>query len=143
MKTACAILLVFVGALDGTALAQPPVLEATEKKQVVEAAASALEKQYVFADVAAKMAALIRQNLEKGQYQAINSPPEFAERLTDDLRSISRDRHLRVMYAPERIRSRRTLTRRQAQAEQVRKRMTGWATTRSGKSKSCPATSGT
>ena len=124
MKTAYAILLVFVGALNGTALAQPPVVEATEKKQVVEAAAATLEKQYVFADVAAKMAALIRQNLEKGQYQAINSPPEFAERLTDDLRSISRDRHLRVMYAPERIREQKNpdeAARRKA--EQVRKRM--------------------
>jgi hypothetical protein len=83
------------------ATAQPAPIDARERSEVVEAAAGALEKDYVFADVAGKMAALVRGNLRAGHYDAIGTKEEFATRLTADLRSVSRDRHLRVEYAPE------------------------------------------
>jgi hypothetical protein len=50
------------------------------------------------------MAALIRKNLAAGQYSGITGGPEFAQRLTADLRSVSRDRHLGVVFDPERVR---------------------------------------
>ncbi len=88
----------------GLAAQQPPQpVDDAERRAVVAAAADALSKQYVFPDVARKMGDLIRRNLKSGQYQALTDPPAFAERLTADLRSISRDRHLGVRFAPERI----------------------------------------
>ena len=79
-------------------------LSGAEKKAVVEAVVSVLQKQYVFPETARKMGELIRKNLKAGKYQSIEDPQAFAAKLTEDLRSISRDRHLGVRFAPERIR---------------------------------------
>jgi hypothetical protein len=87
---------------------QPQAFGANEKKAVVEAVAAVLQKQYVFPEVAGKMGELIRKNLKAGKYQAIAEPRGFAAKLTEDLRSISRDRHLGVLFAPERIREMKT-----------------------------------
>jgi hypothetical protein len=88
----------------GLAAQQPPrPVDDAERLAVVAAAADALAKQYVFPDVARKMADLIRRNLKAGQYKELVDPRAFAERLTADLRSVSRDRHLGVRFAPERI----------------------------------------
>jgi len=82
---------------------QPQTLADSEKKIVVEAVATVLQKQYVYPEVAGKMSNLIRKNLKSGKYLPIKEPRAFAQRLTEDLRSISHDRHLGVRYAPERI----------------------------------------
>ncbi|MBN2345839.1 MAG: S41 family peptidase [Candidatus Aminicenantes bacterium] len=107
-KSALALLsMVFLFAAAG-AQEQPLPLDAGERHAVVNAAADALAKQYVFPDVARRMGDLIRRNLKSGKYEALSDPWAFAERLTADLRSISRDRHLGVRFAPERIKEIRT-----------------------------------
>ena len=80
----------------------------SEKKVVVDAVASILQKQYVFPDTARKMGDLIRKNLKAGKYAVLDDPRAFANKLTEDLRSISRDKHLGVRFAPERIRDEKT-----------------------------------
>lgn len=87
---------------------RPKVLDAAEKKAVVDAAATVLEKQYVYPDSARKMGDLIRKSLKAGKYRLIDDPQAFAMKLTEDLRSISHDRHLGVGYNPERIREMKT-----------------------------------
>ncbi len=82
---------------------QAQKLSDAEKKAVVEAVVSVLQKQYVFPETAKKMGDLIRKNLKTGKYQTCEDHRTFAGRLTEDLRSISHDRHLGVRYAPERI----------------------------------------
>ncbi len=82
---------------------QAQKMNGAEKKAVVEAVVSVLQKQYVFPETAKKMGDLIRKNLKTGKYQAMDDPRAFAAKLTEDLRSISHDRHLGVRYAPERI----------------------------------------
>jgi hypothetical protein len=94
-------LVVFAATL--TAQGQPQKLDAVEKKAVVEKTAAVLEQQYVFPETARKMGDLIRKNLKSGKYNAIEDARAFANRLTEDLRSISHDRHLGVRFAPERI----------------------------------------
>lgn len=69
---------------------------------VVEAAAKALEEQYVFPEVAAKMGALVRENLKKGAYDSITDESSLNRRLTSDFRSISKDKHLGVRLNPQR-----------------------------------------
>lgn len=46
---------------------------------------------------------LIVGKLKNNQYKSITDPNEFSNRLTNDLQSISKDLHLRVIYAPEQI----------------------------------------
>ncbi len=68
---------------------------------VVEHAASILARQYVYPEVGRRMAELIRRNLDGGEYDRIDREAELARRLTDDLRSISSDKHLRIRVEPD------------------------------------------
>ena len=69
-----------------------------ERRAVVEVMATRLERSYVLADVASRMAATLRANAAAGRYDGIDSLQEFARQLTEELRAISKDGHLRVHY---------------------------------------------
>jgi len=71
---------------------------ADTRAAAVEEVAAALLKVYVFPDQAEKMVALIRGRLAEGAYDGLDSGPRFCMALTEDLQSVSRDKHLRVMY---------------------------------------------
>ncbi len=46
------------------------------------------------------MGDLIRKNLKAGKYALLDDPQAFAMKLSDDLQSVSHDRHLRAFAAP-------------------------------------------
>jgi hypothetical protein len=73
-------------------------ITAEQRAAAVEKVSAALLKTYVFLDTAEQMAALIQQRLKDGAYDELDSGPRFCMALTEDLRSISEDKHLRVMY---------------------------------------------
>lgn len=75
----------------------------TQVSKVIESVSSILNSNYVFPEVADKMTSLIKNNFKKGTYKSINDPQLLASTLTNDLQSISHDKHLRVLYNPERI----------------------------------------
>jgi hypothetical protein len=50
--------------------------------------------------VAKKMEQHVRDRQQKKAYDSISSARQFAETLTSDLREVSRDKHLRVIYSP-------------------------------------------
>lgn len=92
-----------------TLLAIPPGMTAAEmdisvdaatRARVVDAIAAKLTELYVFPDVATKMIAAVRDHARKGDYDALDDATELAVRLTDDLRAVSHDRHLRVQFVP-------------------------------------------
>ncbi len=72
------------------------------RAEVVKGAAAALRNGYVYPEVGEKMAASIEARLAAGEYDDLNTDGVLAARLTDDLRAISRDRHLGVGPAPRR-----------------------------------------
>jgi len=78
-------------------------LTSKEKETVVDSIGNKLKASYIFPEVADKMAELIEGNLQKGTYDLIEEPQEFANKLTEDLRSVSNDKHVRVVFDPERI----------------------------------------
>jgi len=75
-------------------------IDAATRQRVIDNAIAQLDTNYVFPDVAAKMAAAVRDHAKRGDYDAITMGPVFATRLTDDFRAISHDRHLRVNFFP-------------------------------------------
>ena len=87
---------------------RPKPIAAVEMKAVVNAVADVLAKQYVFPETARKMGDLIRKNLKAGKYAKLDDPQAFAMMLSDDLQSVSHDRHLGVRYDPEAILERKT-----------------------------------
>jgi Peptidase family S41/N-terminal domain of Peptidase_S41 in eukaryotic IRBP len=107
MKYATSIVLAFMLALTSSltgaiASAQqgpqqiPAALDNASRRAVVEAAAKVLRERYVFPDVGDKAARAIESALGAGDYNGLDQPPAFALRLTEDLRTIAKDKHLRV-----------------------------------------------
>lgn len=69
-----------------------------ERRAVIRTIADHLEASYVIADVANEMAISLRERVERGDYDSVGSAEELAQQLTDDLRAISHDGHLRLRY---------------------------------------------
>jgi C-terminal processing protease CtpA/Prc len=62
-----------------------------------------LNDSYVFPELAKKMEADIRERLKRNEYESVSSARAFAEKLTQDLQSVSRDKHLRVRFSAQPI----------------------------------------
>lgn len=75
--------------------------DSTERAQLTSAIAKTVEAEYVFPEIAAKMAATLRDREGRGDYAHIAEDRALADKLTQDLRSVSHDLHLRVEFDPE------------------------------------------
>jgi retinol-binding protein 3 len=75
-------------------------IDAAERARVIDGAIKELNDSYVFPDVAKKMEEDVRARQKRGEYDSITDGNAFAKKLTDDLRAISHDKHLRVDYSP-------------------------------------------
>lgn len=78
-------------------------VDAAMKTQVIDSILKELNDRYVFPDVAKQMETNIRQRQKNGEYDAIATSEEFAKKLTEDLQSISKDKHLRVRFSTQPI----------------------------------------
>ena len=74
-------------------------VDAAERKAVLEQLASALEANFVFPDVGARYAAMLRANLASGAYDRFTDPAEFAKAVTADIQAVSSDGHLKLVLA--------------------------------------------
>jgi retinol-binding protein 3 len=74
-----------------------------ERSEVIESLARQLNNNYVFPETGEKMSFQLKSNLQSGHYRDMTDPVEFAAQLTKDLQLVSKDKHLRVMFAPDRI----------------------------------------
>ena len=61
----------------------------------------ALEGHYVFPDKAKAMIADVRARDRRGEYASITSAQAFAKKLTADLRGVTKDKHLSLMYSAQ------------------------------------------
>ncbi|MFH1278788.1 MAG: S41 family peptidase [Candidatus Eisenbacteria bacterium] len=71
------------------------------RQAIVDSLSTALNETYVFPEVAAKMEKEIRGNLKKGKYDGTATIAEFAMLLMDDVRGVSHDLHLGVIFMPD------------------------------------------
>src|SRR5687767_5190753 len=70
-------------------------LDDTSRRAVVESAAKMLRERYVFPDVGNRAAQAIESALTSGSYAGLDLAA-FAQRLTEDLRGVAKDKHLRI-----------------------------------------------
>lgn len=75
-------------------------LTAAEKRAVVEELAQAIEANYAFPDKAKTIAAMLRDQLQKGSYDAIVDRPGLASKLSEELVAASNDLHFSVGVDP-------------------------------------------
>lgn len=71
-------------------------LTAEQRQVVIDSIAGALNRMYVFPDVAAKMDADLHARARRGEFKDVSDASSFAQLLTQDLQAISHDKHLRV-----------------------------------------------
>ena len=76
-------------------------INAAMRSEVIEGVIEKLNAYYVFPEVAKEMEKAIRTRLEGKEYGSITSAAFLCEALTEHLREISHDKHLRVTYSHE------------------------------------------
>jgi retinol-binding protein 3 len=93
-------------------VAQSVTKELTKKEIAItiDSISRKLDKNYVFPEVAASIAKILKANLKSGKYTTLTNPTELAGQLTNDLREVSKDKHLMVVYNPEIIARENALT---------------------------------
>lgn len=79
------------------------VLTSAEKESAVNSISKLLFDNYIFPDVSVQMEKYIKSRLAGKEYDGFNEPQKFAEVLTKDLQSISKDKHIKVEFSPDRI----------------------------------------
>ena len=79
--------------------AAPAVIDGTTRSAVIAGAIDHMRRAYIFADVAEQMAQALRARADRNEYDAITAPQEFADTLTKHLQEVSRDKHLRIIFA--------------------------------------------
>jgi hypothetical protein len=72
------------------------VLDARTRGEVVEALGRELQRAYVYPDRATAMAQRVRARLAEHAYDRLTEPAELAATLTEDLRAVTHDKHLRL-----------------------------------------------
>lgn len=75
-------------------------IDAATRARVIEEAVKKLDEYYVFPETAKKMAEAVQSRLKSGAYDSITDGADFAARLTEDLRAVSKDKHLGVNFSP-------------------------------------------
>lgn len=81
----------------GFAQSNSPV-DAAARQQVIEGAIKALNDSYVFPETAKKMEQAIRDRAARKEYDDITDGRTLANRLTQHLQEVSKDKHLRVLF---------------------------------------------
>jgi hypothetical protein len=87
--------------LNGLAQEKELQINKQEKEQVIHRIGEILNNLYVYPEKAEKMSSHITEKLKGGDYDSITSHQEFGSRVTNDLREISKDLHIRVVFGPE------------------------------------------
>jgi len=78
-------------------------IDAAERTKAIDGAIANLNDYYVFPETAKKMEEAVREHQKHGDYDSMTDGITFADRLTTDLRAVSRDKHLMVNFSPARI----------------------------------------
>jgi hypothetical protein len=125
-----AVLCLFALSAISVSFAQPEqpdlTIDAATRTQVVDTILKRLNESYVFPDIAKKMEASIRARVGKKEYDQITSAKQFATTLTNDLQSVSHDKHLRVRYSYEAVPERGPRQEPTAEEREQRKRDLTW-----------------
>jgi len=80
---------------------QDKTINPKTQAEIIDSVTQALSEIYVFPEVAEKMEKYLRKQYKKKQYKDITSLAEFARKLTEDLREISKDGHLWVEFTSD------------------------------------------
>jgi hypothetical protein len=75
-------------------------LDGAFRKRIVDEISAKLTEFYVYPDTAQKMVQALRDHAQHGDYNTLTDGYAFAAALLADLRDVSHDKHLRIVYDP-------------------------------------------
>lgn len=99
MRAALAVFALLVCTLT-PARAEDETLDAAERQRVIDAACADLKQYYVDRNAALRVADALLANRKKGVYDTVTNGAALAELLTTQIREVSHDMHLDVLYSP-------------------------------------------
>jgi len=79
------------------------LLEPEERKEVVESLGKLMKENYVFPDKGLAMASFLNEKLQQGKYDHFSNAQKFTRQLTEDMQSVTHDKHIQVIHAPEQV----------------------------------------
>jgi hypothetical protein len=97
---AICILVLTAKPVPAVGLPLPPSVASKDQAAIIENIVEGLRRTYVFPEVAEQMAQHLQKRLAAGVYDSYGGLEAFCEVLTEDLQSISHDKHLRVRWQP-------------------------------------------
>lgn len=74
-------------------------------EEMVDKLGTLLEKHYIFPKIAKECSDYLHKQLSSGAYKSISDPEKLCEAITDDLRKISHDMHMRVSLSAPNLES--------------------------------------
>ena len=96
------LMIAFLVSLSTNVLAQEgeqdKTIDSNMQAEIIDSVTHALNETYVFPDVAKEMEKHVRKQYNNKKYNDITSLAEFTRKLDEDLREISKDKHLGVMF---------------------------------------------
>lgn len=75
--------------------------DATARAAVIDALASEMQRNYVFADTAQRVVGLLRARQRAGAYDKVTSGEQFAGMLDETLRAETKDGHIHLRFSPQ------------------------------------------
>jgi len=78
----------------------PASISKEDKSKFIESASKLLNEYYVFPEIAEKIETYLKTKLEQGVYDTISNIMVFTEVMTNDMQSVSHDKHMRVRLEP-------------------------------------------
>lgn len=103
MKIQIAILTIVLGFVlcVPPAMAQPAgrKMDAALRGETIDTIIKLLKERYTYPEIAAKMETELRKRQKSGDYDAVVDGDEFAKKLTENLRGVFDDKHMRVTYS--------------------------------------------
>lgn len=75
------------------------MLDASTRSQVIEGVIKRFNQSYVYPEVAKAIEQSIRQRIRMGEYDKITTPSVLAETLKENLREVSKDTHIEVVFS--------------------------------------------
>jgi retinol-binding protein 3 len=78
-------------------------VDAAFRGETIESIAKLLKERYTYPEIAEKMEAELRMRQKRGDYDQVADGDEFAKMLTEHLRGVFDDKHMRVSYSAKPI----------------------------------------
>ena len=100
-----------------------PALDSAKKTAIVDEISSLLNRNYIFAETAKKMEEALRARLKNGDFDKLETAPDFAQAVSSTLSMVSKDGHIGFAYNPAAAEDiRRLMGQSEEEAKKVRER---------------------